>query len=594
MEYSRLVDIYERIEATTKRLEMTDLLVELFKSVPPEIIDKAVYLTQGRVYPDYSGIELGLAEKPVLKTLNFTTGVAEARLESLWHELGDMGLVAEQAVAGKKQTSLFSEKLTVSRVYQNFADIARASGGGSQDMKMRKLAELLHDATPKEAKYIIRTVIGKMRLGTADMTIVDALAVTYGDKERRDEVERAYNVSSDLGEVSKALATKGMAGLSDIHLKLGRPIRAMLCERLPSLQEIIEKIGLTVLEYKYDGLRMQAHVGEKETRIFSRHLEDITEQFPEIRDEFRLAFKGKSCIVEGEAVPIDTNTGEFRPFQEVSRRRGRKYELDVMTQDYPVHLFLFDCLFSDEIDLTMQPLSERRATLERQMQPSEKIRLSKTLTTDKVEEAQVFFDEAIEGGCEGVVAKAPGSFYEAGARGFQWIKYKRDYKSEMTDTVDLVVVGAFSGRGKRAGTYGALLMATYDKKADIFRTTSKLGSGFDDATLSALPERLKAFGVPKMPARVSSRMKPDFWFNPAVVLEVLGAEITLSPTHTCALDAIRAGSGLAVRFPRFTGRWRDDKRPEDATTDDELLGMYRAQLKTIKDEAPPEPPQSTD
>ena len=590
MEYSKLVEIYERIEATTKRLEMTDLLVELFKAVPPEIIDKAVYLTQGRVYPDYAGIELGLAEKLVLKALNFTTGVSDERLETLWHELGDMGLVAEQAVAGKKQMSLFSEKLTVSRVYQNFADIARAAGGGSQDVKMRKLAELLHDATPKEAKYIIRTVVGKMRLGIADMTIVDALAVTFGDKERRNDVERAYNMSSDLGEVSKALATQGMAGLSDIHLKLGRPIRAMLCERLPSLAEIIEKIGLTIMEYKYDGLRMQAHVGEKETRIFSRHLEDITEQFPEIRDEFRQAFKGGSCIVEGEAVPIDTNTGEFRPFQEVSRRRGRKYELDVMALDYPVHLFLFDCLYSDGTDLTMKPLTERRSSLERLIQSSEKIRLSKTLTTDKVEEAQAFFDEAIEGGCEGIVAKAPGSFYEAGARGFQWIKYKRDYKSEMTDTVDLVVVGAFSGRGKRAGTYGALLMATYDKKTDVFRTTSKLGSGFDDVTLFALPERLKAFRVPKKPARVVSRMQPDFWFNPAIVLEVLGAEITLSPTHTCAIGSVRADSGLAVRFPRFTGKWRDDKKPEDATTDEELLEMYRAQLRTIKEEpAPPEP-----
>jgi len=587
MEYAVIVEVYERIEATTKRLEMTDLLVELLKKVPPAIMDKAVYLTQGRVYPDYDGIELGLAEKLVLKALSFTTGRTEESLESSWHELGDMGLVAENAIAGKKQRSLYNEPLTLERVYQNMTQIAKASGSGSQEMKMRKLAELLHDASPKEAKYIIRTVVGKMRLGIADMTLVDALAVTFGEKERRDDVERAYNVSSDLGEVARVLAAEGMAGLAKIHLKLNRPIRAMLCERLGSLEEIIEKLGKCVFEYKYDGLRMQAHIGEKSARLFSRHLEDITEQFPEIAESVRAAFKAKEGIVEGEAVPIDVNTGEFRPFQEVSRRRGRKYELEEMTQEFPVHLFLFDCLCKDGVDLTMEPLRDRRRALEESVTSGGNILLSKTYITDKPDEAQVFFDEAIEGGCEGLVAKSIQSLYEAGARGFQWIKYKRDYKSEMTDTVDLVIVGAFSGRGKRAGTYGALLMATYDKKSDVFRTTCKLGSGFDDETLFALPERLKAWRIAKKPARVESRMQPDFWFNPALVLEVLGAEITLSPTHTCAMGAVRPASGLAVRFPRFTGRWRDDKKPEDATTDDELLKMYRAQLKTIGDGNPP-------
>ncbi len=587
MDYSKLVEVYERIEATTKRLEMTDLLVELLKEVPPDMMDKAIYLTQGRVYPDYVGIELGLAEKLVLKAMSFTTGLSENRLETLWHELGDMGLVAEQAITIKKQTSLFSEKLTLLKVYQNLTEIARATGSGSQDLKMRLLAELLHNAKPKEAKYIVRTVVGKMRLGIADMTIVDALAIAFGDKEKRDEVERAYNVSSDMGEVAKVLASEGLKGLSNIRLKLNRPIRAMLCERLDTLEEIIERIGASILEFKYDGLRMQAHIGGSSIKIFSRHLEDITGQFPDIVDSLRSAFKGKEAIVEGEAVPIDMNTGEFRPFQEVSRRRGRKYELEEMAAELPVHLFLFDCLYKDGEDLTLKPLQERRKVLESVVRPEDKIQLSQILLTEKADEAQTFFDKAIEGGCEGIIAKAPGSHYEAGARGFQWIKYKREYKSEMSDTVDLVVVGAFSGRGKRAGTYGALLMATYNRKEDSFRTTCKLGTGFDDETLFSLPERLKAWKVPKKPARVDSRMQPDVWFNPAVVLEVLGAEITLSPTHTSAIGAVRSGSGLAVRFPRFTGRWRDDKQPEDATTDEELIEMYRAQLKKVKEETQP-------
>ncbi len=587
MDYSKLVEVYERIEATTKRLEMTDLLVELFREIPPEMMDKAIYLTQGRVYPDYIGIELGLAEKLVLKAISFTTGLSENHLETLWHELGDMGLVAEQAVTDKKQTSLFSEKLTMIKVYQNLTEIARATGSGSQDLKMRKLAELLHNAKPKEAKYIVRTVVGKMRLGIADMTIVDALAVAFGDKENRDDVERAYNVSSDMGEVAKVLALDGMMALSNIRLKLNRPIRAMLCERLVSLEEIIERIGASIFEFKYDGLRMQAHIGGSSIKIFSRHLEDITGQFPDIVESLHSMFKGKEAIVEGEAVPVDMNTGEFRPFQDVSRRRGRKYELEEMAAELPVHLFLFDCLYRDGEDLTLKPLRERRKALEAIIKPEDKIQLSQILLTEKVDKAQVFFDKAIEGGCEGIVAKAPDSLYEAGARGFQWIKYKRDYKSEMSDTVDLVIVGAFSGRGKRAGTYGALLMATYNRKEESFRTTCKLGTGFDDETLFSLPDKLKAWKVPKKPARVDSRMQPDVWFNPAVVLEVLGAEITLSPTHTSAIGTVRTGAGLAVRFPRFTGRWRDDKQPEDATTDEELIEMYRAQLKKVKEETQP-------
>ena len=288
--------------------------------------------------------------------------------------------------------------------------------------------------------------------------------------------------------------------------------------------------------------------------------------------------------MEGEAVPVDPNTGEFLPFQEVSRRRGRKTEVERMSKEFPVTLFAFDCLLRSEEDLTARPYTERRKALEGVVHASDEIRPSTVRVTDDVKQAEAFFDEALQAGCEGLMAKALDSTYDAGGRGYQWIKFKKEYSAALSDTIDLVVIGAFAGRGKRAGTYGALLMAAYDDVADVFRTTCKLGTGFDDETLYALPDRFKGERRDRRPARVDSKLEPDAWFEPKTVLEVRGAEITVSPIHTCAWGVLRPGAGLAIRFPRFTGRWRDDKGPEDATTAKELVEMYGRQLKQTKKE----------
>ncbi|MFQ5838744.1 MAG: ATP-dependent DNA ligase, partial [Thermoplasmata archaeon] len=566
MRFADLVAVYEKLEGTTKRLEMTEHLRVLFQAVPAKVIGQVVYLTQGTLFPDFVGIEIGLAEKLVIRALAFTTGLSMAEVEGIWKRLGDMGTVAEEVLSQKKQRTLFASPLTVQKVYDNLVRIAKASGPGSQEEKIKLLADLLHDAKPKEARYILRTVVGKMRLGVADMTIVDALAAAFASKDERDRVERAYNVSSDLGKVARVLAEGGLKGLEEIHLQVGVPVRAMLCERLPNLEQIFEKLERCALEYKYDGLRIQAHLDGGTIKLFSRRLEDLTEQFPDIVKELKPAFKGKEAIIEGEAVPIDVNTGAFLPFQEVSHRRGRKYDIAKAAEETPVHLLLFDCLYLEGEELIERPYIERREALERCIQETEKVKLAETLITEDVKEAESFFERAIEQGCEGLIAKDRESPYEAGARGWQWIKYKRDYMAEMADTVDLVIVGAFAGRGRRAGTYGALLMASYDPDEDLFRTVCKLGSGFDDETLFSLPERLKKFGLLEKHPRVDSRLEADRWFEPTVVIEVLGAEITLSPMHTCGLGAIKEGSGLAIRFPRFTGKWRDDKGPRDATT----------------------------
>jgi DNA ligase-1 len=582
MEFARVVEVYDRIEATTKRLEMTSLLVDRKRSTPREDLDKVVYLTQGRIHPDYLGIELGLAEKMVIRVLAHATGLDEDRVEKLWKEKGDLGLVAEEAIGARRQKPLESKPLTVAKVHANLDAIARESGEGSQDRKIRLLSDLLSNASPRESKYIVRMVVGKMRLGVADMTIVDAMAATFATKADRDRVERAYNVSSDLGEVARVLASKGIDGLDSIRLKLFRPIRAMLAERLETLEEILRRLGKCALEYKYDGLRVQAHVSPKRIELFSRHLENITVQFPEVVERLRSAIKGREAIVEGEAVPVDPNTGEFLPFQEVSRRRGRKTDLERMAKEFPVTLFTFDCLLRGDEDLTAHPYRERRKALESILQPNDGIRWATVRITDSAKEAESFFDEALQAGCEGLMAKALESTYDAGARGYQWIKFKKEYSAALNDTIDLVVVGAFAGRGKRAGTYGALLMAAYDKTADVFRTVCKLGTGFDDATLRSLPDRLAPHRVTRRPARVESKLEPDVWFEPGVVLEVLGAEITLSPVHTAGQNLFREGAGFAIRFPRFTGKWRDDKGPEDATTVEEIVEMFRRQQKVAR------------
>ncbi|MFQ5885007.1 MAG: ATP-dependent DNA ligase, partial [Thermoplasmata archaeon] len=563
MKYEEIVKIYDKIARTTKRLEMTDYLVELFSNVDSEVIDKVTYLTQGKVYPDFDPYELGLAEKMVIKALASTSGLKDSEIEEIWKDKGDMGLVAEEAISRKKQTTLLEmTELTVEKVYENLEKIAKASGPRSQDIKMRYLADLLHNAKPSEARYITRTVMGKMRLGIADMTMIDALAVAFAEKEHRDEIERAYNVCSDLGKVSKTLAQEGLEEVRKIHLTVGIPIRAMLAERLSTLEKILEKTdGKAAFEYKYDGLRLQAHITQEKVELYSRRLENVTNQFPEFKRDLLKVFKGKEGILEGECVPIDVNTGAFLPFQMVSHRRGRKYGLREAQEEYPVHLVLFDCLYLDGEDLTNKSYEERRKQLKKAVKPSEGIMFSEVLVTDNADEAEEFFHKSIEDGSEGLIAKSLDSLYAAGSRGWNWIKYKKDYKSEMSDTVDLVVVGAFAGRGRRAGTYGALLMAAYDQEEDRFKTICKLGSGFDDEMLLVLPKKLEEYKIDGVHTKVDSKLEADFWFEPSVVLEVLGAEITISPSHTVGMGLRKKGAGLAIRFPRFTGRWRDDKGP---------------------------------
>lgn len=591
MDYERLCDYYERLEATTKRLEMTDILVELLREAGGDI-RPVVYLTRGQLAADFEGVELGVADKLVIRALVGITGLAEEDVTKSYHKTGDLGDAAHDLLStrGKrrKQATLFeaaaasSRSLTVPEVFATFHAIAAASGAGSQGEKMALLTKLLQEASPRAARYLVRTVTGKLRLGIADMTLLDALAQAFATKEYRADLERAYNVSSDLGLVAQTLLTDGLAGVEALRLQVGVPVRAMLAERLPTPEEILAKLGGEALvELKYDGLRLQAHVPrEGPVRFYSRRLEDLTSQFPDVAEALRAAFRGREAIVEGEVVAVDPESGEMRPFQDTALRRGRKKDLDKLIEDMPVTLFLFDALMVDGEDLTSQPLGARRSMLERSFGVSDTIQFTRAERVTKPEELVRFFERSVAEGAEGIMAKSlgPDSAYRAGARGWQWIKYKREYQAELQDTLDLVVVGALQGHGRRASWYGSFLMAAYNREEDVFESVCKLGTGFDDATLQRLTDELKETiheGGPH--PRVRPGIDMDAWFVPTKVLEVVGAELTLSPIHKAAWGALKEGAGLGVRFPRFTGKFRDDKKPEQATGLDELIQLYKNQ-----------------
>lgn len=620
MEYARLASFFERLEATTKRLEMTSILCEMLAEVEPSEMLPVVRLLQGKVAPDWEGLELGLAEKLVLQGLARATAVDLDKVTKTYQDAGDLGAAAQSLLATQsksRQAGLFSfedttTSLPIAAAFAKLVEIATTTGADSQSKKQRLFESLLAGVTPLEARFLVRTIAGRLRLGVADMTFLDALtawhvgrgvrSVTEMTPEEREEheavrhvLEHGYDLRSDLAVVASTLAEGGLEAVQGLTVEHGTPLRPMAAERLKSLGEILDKHqGRSAMEYKYDGLRLQCHVTPDSVRLFSRRMEDLTDQFPDVQQALKAALQGKSCIVEGEGVAWDPVAGRMRPFQDVSRRRGRKTGLGEdqrresalaegataqanMMDEVPVKVFLFDCLAADGVSTMTEPYAERRARLDVLFETTPNVAVSTMEIGEDVAAMESFFLQAVADGAEGVMCKDLGGPYKAGNRGFDWIKFKTDYTEDLVDSMDLVVIGAFYGRGRRAGWYGALLMAAHDPDTGRYASVCKLGTGFDDATLTGLKERFKDHESPERPADVESDMTPDVWLHPAIVMEVEAAELTLSPTHRAGWGSIKEGAGLAARFPRFTGRWRDDKAPEQATAVSELIGMYKQQ-----------------
>jgi len=579
LDFSTIVSILEQMEQTTSRLELTNYLVTLFKNTPSDLVDKIIYLIQGKIRPDYEGIEMGIAEKMIIRIISQISNISNDEVYRNYREKGDLGSVAEVIMKNKIQTTLFNEKVTIERIYLVFDKISKTTGKGSQETKIKSFASLFNDSSPEECKYIIRFALGTLRLGIADSTIMDALALAYtSDKKNRKILENAYNVSSDMGRVSKILAKQGLEAVSAIKIELFIPIRPMLAERVQTSKEALEKVsGKAAVEFKLDGERVQIHRGDKKVQIFSRSLENITHYYPDVAEASR-TITLRNFIIEAEVVAINKYTEEFLPFQELMHRR-RKYDIDKNVENYPVSVNVFDILYASGRDKTNLPYIERRALLKDTITNSvdRRLTLIQQRIVSSVDQLEKFMAKSIEYGCEGLVVKQTNSPYRAGARGFAWIKIKREYRSELVDTLDLVIIGGSYGRGRRVGRYGALLLAVYDKNENVFKSVCKVGSGFTDEVLEELFTDLGKYMIPKKHPRVYSKLEMNTWFIPTIVIEIIASEITLSPEYDAGMDSIRKGFGLSLRFPKFTKKIRRDKNPQDITDESELIEMYRKQ-----------------
>jgi DNA ligase-1 len=575
--YQIVAEAYRDLEHATARLELIDHLARLFTQTPTSLLPTVALLCQGQIAPDFAGVELGLADRLAARAVATAAEVLPAQVLASARETGDLGLTAEQLLQAAPGTR--PATLEVGVVFDTLHQIAQDQGEGSQGRKLAGMVALLQQATPLEARYLVRTCTGSLRLGIGTATILDALAEVHaGGRKARPVLERAYNICSDLGLVAATLATGGLAEVEAIQVRAGNPVRPMLAQRLSSSAEILAKLGgRCAAEYKYDGIRVQAHrTADGNLELYTRRLDRVSTQFPEVVKLLQQHLGPREAILEGEVVAFDPASGELRPFQDVMFRR-RKYGITEAVSDYPVSMFCFELLYADGQDLTRLPYLERRAALAKAITTSDRMRLTTAEQVSDEPELERMFEQAVAEGCEGLICKSLSDSvgYQAGARGWSWIKLKRDYRSELSDTLDLVVVGGLAGRGRRAGIYGALLLAVYDTDGERFQTICKCGTGFSDAELAALPAKLARLARDARPARVDSRWAADVWFEPALVVEVLAAELTVSPHHTAGWGLLKEDAGLALRFPRFTGRWRDDKAPEDATTVAEAVEMYR-------------------
>jgi DNA ligase-1 len=582
MRFRQLVEYFAQIEQTSSRNRMVELLAELFTAAEPDEIDKIIYLIQGRLGPAYEVLEFGVGTALTAAALAAATGKDPAEIRRMYGRLGDYGRVAYDLLPEEGQG------LTVAEVYERLSAVAHAGGEGAVARKQGLLTDLLRAVSNLEAKYLVRIPLGQLRLGVGDPTIMEALSwAKTGSKAERKVIERAYNICSDLGFVARLYWEGGPEKLAALKVTPGKPVRPALAERLPSAQAIIAKLGRVAVEPKLDGFRLQVHKIDGNVLLFSRNLENLTGMFPEVVRGTLEQVQAESAIFEGEAIGYDPATGEFLPFQITTTRR-RKYDIEAAAEKTPLRLICFDLLAVDGEDYTPRPYLERRERLCQLIRPDDAIDVAECRLVDNPADLEAFFNEMISRGLEGIVAKRPDAPYQAGARNFNWIKLKRSYQGELTDTVDCVIVGYWYGRGQRARFgIGAVLTAVYDKDRDVFVTVTKLGTGFSEEEWVKLREKLDAIATPVRPARVESILEPDVWCEPVYVVEVQADEITRSPSHTCGRTA-EDPLGYALRFPRAVDFLREDRSPEDATTVAEIIEMYAQQRRKPVEPEPAE------
>jgi len=597
---SKLSQYFQKLEGTSSLLEMTATLADLFGSADPSELKMVSYLCLGRLAPLYRSVEFGIANKLMLQILVYAFGAGKEEVEHLFEKYGDLGSAAEELSksAGGKLSDI-----TVTEVFNRLLEIAGEAGGGSQERKITKFGDLLRSLDPLSVRYITRIPLGKLRLGFGEKTLIDALSwMAVGDKSLRDKIEKVYFIYPDIGEIAERFKKGGLKAISGIRMQVGIPVQAALCQREKTAEAIMARMGgRAAAEYKLDGTRVQLHLDRNQKpeeennqpplglkgytpphfliKTFTRNLEETTPMFPEIIAAAAEQLKATAVILDGEAIGYDPSTGKFLPFQ-ITVQRKRKYGVGEKASEVPLKYFVFDILYLDGKSLLSTPFRERRRILTRVLKRGEVINLTPQQVIDSPEELRHLLEVVIDKGLEGLVVKELNSSYEAGARGYSWIKFKREASSELSDTLDVVVLGYYLGQGKRADFgIGAFLVGVLNEETENFETIAKVGTGLTDEQWREMKRRCDELKVAKKPRNVvaSKDLEPDVWISPEMVVEILADEITRSPVHTAGAHAEEPG--LALRFPRLI-RWRDDKQAEDVTTVKEIERLYQLQFES--------------
>jgi DNA ligase-1 len=563
----------EKLEHTSSRLSLIDILSSLFREVDdPKEAQKITYLIQGRIAPFFIPLEMGMAERTMASAIAKASGISREDVLIEFDRLGDMGTAAQRLLTSAGD----GDSPAIHEVFETFTQIAQTTGEGTIEKKITLMAALLRRMDPLSARFCVRIPLGNLRLGIGDPTVLDGIATArLGDKKQRVYLEGAYNRTSDLGLIARTLweienPINAVDAVEALQVRVGNPVRAMLCERLPDPKTTIEKMGEVIVQKKFDGFRVQLHKSGDDIRMYSRNLEDMTHMFPELIDAARIQIQAKDAILDCEALAYQPESEEFLPFQETTKRR-RKHGIDDAAKLLPLRAFAFDILYKDGASVMDAPLTERLEILRKTLKEGETILLAKSEIVADATTLSRILEESIEAGLEGVVIKKPSSQYVAGGRNMNWVKLKRNQSGSLNDTVDCVVLGYIHGRGKRtAFGAGALLVGVYDPTTDQFVTVTKIGTGLTDEEWTSIRERSKGLETDLRPPRVESAIIPSVWLKPQLVIEVLADEITKSPLHT---------AGYALRFPRLVSFRDADKRPEDATTVSELINLYTAQEK---------------
>lgn len=549
MFYKKLAELYESLGNTTKRLEKTDILSKFLEDLSAENRE-SIYLLEGNIYPEYDERKIGISNQLVIKAISKATGTDSKKVVQEWKKIGDLGEVAKKLTQQKKQTTLASHILTLKKVLENLRKLPELEGKGTVDKKLSFITELLTSAEPIEALYLARTLIGDLRIGIQESTVRESLAKAFFPdiKEAPEKIQEAIDKSNDTAEVFDYCKKRNIKELENISMQVGKPIKAMLAQKVSTIKEGFEALGIPcALEYKYDGFRLIIHKKNSEVKLFTRSLENVTKQFPEVVEYVKQFVKGNSLILDSEAVGYNKKTKEYTSFQNISQRIRRKYNIEKLQEELPVEINVFDILYYNGKSILERPFEER-AKLVRQIVTNKpyKIISSKQIITSDEKVAQKFYEEALRNHQEGIMMKNIKAPYKPGRR----VGYMLKIKPEVKD-LDLVITGAEYGKGKRSGWFSSFILSCRGENKGEYLEVGKVGTGIVEKEESKEDNSKVSFHelTEKIKPIIEKEDENRVYIKPIIIVAVTYQEIQKSPNYS---------SGWALRFPRIT-TLREDK-----------------------------------